>query len=102
MDSLLAAYPDGLTLDQLGEELFRKPVSYADIDEIIGALEDAGINLEGPEPPARPEELARVLAAARALSEETGKRPTPEEIALRAGVTPETVRRALRFGRSAK
>lgn len=100
VDGLLEAHPDGLTLDQLSEELLRKPVSYADIDEIIGALEDAGVDLDAPEAPARPEDLARVLAAARALAEETGKRPSSEEIAERAGLTATAVRRALKLGRS--
>jgi hypothetical protein len=96
----MAAHPDGLTLDLLSEELVTKSVTYADIDEIIGALEEAGINLEAPEPPARPEELFRVLTAARALAAETGRRPSPDEIAERAGLTAAAVRRSLRFGRS--
>jgi hypothetical protein len=99
-DAIMTAHPQGLTLDELGEELLSKPVTYADIDEIIGALEEAGVELEGPEAPARPQDLALALAAARALTEETGKRPSTEEIAHRTGLTPSAVRRALRFGRS--
>lgn len=100
-DAITAAHPDGLTLDELSEELIHRPVTYADIDEIIGALEEAGFDLEAPAPPARPEELARVLTAIRALTAETGRRPSPAEIAERAGMSPIIVRRALRFGRSA-
>jgi hypothetical protein len=100
-DALVAAYPQGLSLDELGEELYGKPVSYADIDELIGALEDAGIDLEGPSHPASPEDLAQVLAAARALTAETGKRPTAGEIAARTGLSARTVRRALQLGRAA-
>ena len=99
-DAILTAHPDGLSLNILSEELSSKPVTYADIEEIIGALEVAGIDLEGPEPTARPEELFRVLTAVRALTAETGQRPSPEEIAERAGLTAAAVRRALRFGRS--
>jgi hypothetical protein len=99
-DAILAAHPDGLTLDELSEELLHRPVTYADIDEIIGALEDAGIDLDAPEQPASPEDLARVLAAARALTAETGKRPAAEEIATRTGLTAAAVRRALKLGRS--
>jgi hypothetical protein len=99
-DAIMAAHPDGLSLNVLSEELATKPVTYADIEEIIGAIEDAGVDLEGPEPAARPEELARVLTAARALAAETGKRPSPEEIAERTGLTAAAVRRSLRFGRS--
>ena len=100
LDAILAAHPDGLTLNALSEELVNKPVTHADIEEMIGALEEAGIDLEGPEPPVRPEELFRVLTAARALVAEQRARPSPEEIAERTGLTPAVVRRALRFGRS--
>jgi hypothetical protein len=96
----MAAHPDGLTLDVLSEELSNKPVTYADIDELIGALEEVGVDLEGPEPPVRPEELFRVLTAARALVAETGKRPSADEIAERTGLSAAAVRRSLRSGRS--
>jgi hypothetical protein len=100
-DALKAAHPAGLTLDELGEELIRKPVTYADIEELIGALEAAGVDLEGPGTPARPEELVRVLEAARAFTGETGRRPNVAELAERAGLSPIVVRRALRLGKSA-
>ena len=100
-DAIKAAHPDGLTLDELGEELIRKPVTFADIEELIGALEAAGVDLEGPGTPARPEELSRVLASARAFSAEHGRRPTVAELAERAGLSAIVVRRALRFGMSA-
>lgn len=100
-DALMASHPAGLTLDELGEELLRKPVTFADIEELIGALEMAGIDLEGPSSPARPEELKAVLTAARALTAETGTRPSAAEIAMRSGLSPVIVRRALRLGRSA-
>jgi hypothetical protein len=99
-DAIVTAYPQGLSLDELGEELYRKPVTYADIDELIGALEEAGFDLDGPAVPARPEDLAQVLAAARALTAETGKRPTPAEIAARTGLDARSVRRALQLGRT--
>jgi hypothetical protein len=101
VDAIKAAHPDGLSLDELSEELLYKPVSYGEIEEIIGALEKDGYDLEDSSPAASPEELARVLTAARALTAETGKRPSPAEIAERAGLTPIEVRRALRLGRSA-
>jgi hypothetical protein len=99
-DALMKAHPEGLSLNELSEELLMKNLSYTDIEEIIGALEDAGVDLEGPETPAQPAELVRVLAAARALTLETGRRPTPSEIAERVGLTPAAVRRALQLGRS--
>ena len=96
----MTAHPDGLTLNDLSEELWRRPVSYADIDELIGALEEAGVDLEGPEPEARPEELMQVLSAARTLTDQSGRRPTAQEIAERTGLSAPAVLRALRFGRS--
>ena len=99
-DALMKAHPDGLTLNELSDETWRKPLSYADIDELIGAFEEAGIDLEAAEPQPRPDELARVLATARALEDETGKRPSIDEIAIRSGLTATTVRRALRLGRA--
>jgi hypothetical protein len=99
-DDLMKAHPDGLTLDELSDEIWNRPLSYADIDALIGALEEAGIDLEASEAAPRPEELVQVLAAARALAQETGSRPSVEQIATRAGLTPTTVRKALRMGRS--
>ena len=100
-DALQAAHPEGLTLDELAEEVLRKPLSYPEIEELIVALEAAGIDLEGPSTPARPEELARVLESARAFAAEHGRRPSIIELADRAGLSPIVVRRALHLGKSA-
>jgi hypothetical protein len=100
-DALMASYPDGLSLDELSEELLHKPVTFADIEELIGALEAEGVDLESPGSIAPPEELKLVLTTARELAQETGKRPSPVEISQRAGLSPIAVRRALRLGRSA-
>ncbi len=100
-DALTAAHPKGLTLDELAEELIRKPVTYPDIEELIGALEAAGVDLEGPSTPAQPAELARVLDSARAFAAEHRRRPTVAELAERAGLSPIVVRRALHLGKSA-
>ena len=99
-DELIADHPDGLTLDDVSDATWNRSLSYSDIDELIGALERAGVDLDAPEVPPRPEELAAVLAAARALSDETGKRPSVAEIAVRAGLSPPVVMRVLRMGRS--
>lgn len=96
----MAAHPQGLTLDQLSEELLRKPLGYAEIDELIGALEEAGVDLDLRQAPADPQELVRVLAAVRALTEERGARPSLGEIAERAGMTVTAVRRVLQYGKS--
>jgi Sigma-70 region 3 len=99
--ALQAAHPEGLGLDELAEELIRKPLTYPEIEELIVALEAAGVDLEGPGTPARPEELARVLDSARAFAAEHGRRPTVAELADRAGLSPIVVRRALHLGKSA-
>jgi hypothetical protein len=100
-DAIMAAHPDGLTLNTLSEELVDKPVDYAGVEELIGALEDAGVDLDGPDSPPPPEQLIQVLAAARALAAETGRRPNIAELAARTGLTLTVVRQALRLGRSA-
>ena len=100
-DALMAAHPGGLSLNTLSEELVDKPVDYADIEELIGALEDAGVDLDATEAPPPPAQLIQVLGAARALAAETGKRPTIAEIAAHTGLTLTVVRQALRLGRSA-
>lgn len=101
LDALMAAYPTGLTLNALSEELVDKPVDFGEVEELIGALEEAGVDLDGPEPPPQPAQLFEVLTAARALAAETGKRPTTAELAARTGLTLAVVRRALRLGTSA-
>jgi hypothetical protein len=100
-DALMEAHPEGLTLDEVSDETWNKGLSYADIDELIGALEEAGVDLDRSAPPPLPEELREVLMAARALTQETGKRPSVDEIAARTGLAPQVVRRALRLGRAA-
>jgi hypothetical protein len=101
-DAIMTAYPRGLTLDELSDELVTKPVTHADIEEIIGALEDAGVDLEAAPRPAQPAELARVLVAARELMASNGKRPSPEEIARHTGLTPPVVRRSLLLAQRAQ
>ncbi len=99
--ALRAAHPEGLTLDELAEEILRKSLSYPEIEELIVALEAAGVDLEGPSTPASSEELARVLDATRTFVAEHGRRPTIAELADRAGLSPIVVRRALHLGKSA-
>jgi len=100
-DAIRSGHPEGLTLNTLSEELVDKPVDYAEIEALIGALEDAGVDLAPAEPPPQPEQLRQVLLAARALAAETGTRPTTAELAARTGLTLTVVRRALRLATSA-
>jgi hypothetical protein len=100
-DALMAAHPEGLTLDELSEELIYKPLDFAEIEELIGALEMEGIDLEGPGTPASPEDLLAVLGAARAFTTENARRPTVVELAERTGLSPIVVRRALNHAKAA-
>jgi hypothetical protein len=100
LDTLLAKHPQGPTLDDLSDATWDKSLDYADIDALIAALEQEGFDLEGSDPPPPPEELMPVMAAARALTQESGKRPSIDEIATRSGLPAATVRRALRLLRS--
>jgi hypothetical protein len=99
IDELKARYPEGLSLNQLADELVHRPVSFADVEVIIDGLEDDGVSLDLPDPVARPEDLMRVLATARELAQELGRRPSVEEIATRAALSADDVRRALLLSR---
>ncbi len=99
-DQLMTAHPEGPSLDDVSDATWNRSLSYADIDELIGALEEAGVDLDPPEAPPRAEELVQVLTAARALTQEQGQRPGVAEIAARAGVPVSVVRRVLLLGRS--
>jgi hypothetical protein len=98
-DAVRAAHPDGVRLDDLAAFLYDKPVSYADVEALIGAFAEIGEDLTAPEP-ASQQDLMQVLAAARALAVETGQRPSPGDIAARTGLSLVAVQRALRMGRS--
>lgn len=97
---LLDHHADGLTLDELSVELLARSASYAEVEAVIEALEDAGVPLDGPEPSATHDQLVQVLTTARSLTKETGTKPDVDAIAERSGLTPITVRRALRLGRA--
>lgn len=102
VEEVRLAFPKGLSLDELAEHLLHKPVGYAEIEAIIGALEDAGVPLDVP-PAAvnnRAHNLGPVLTAARAWTAEHGKPPSVHELASHVGMTEDEVRQALEFGRA--
>ena len=98
-DAVRAAHPDGVTLDDLAAFLIDKPVTYADVEALIDAFSADGVDLTAAEPE-RPEDLVRVLAAARAIAAETGQRPSIAQIVARTSLSLVTVQRALRLGRA--
>jgi hypothetical protein len=98
-DVIRAEYPEGVGLDDFAAFLLDKQVTYADVEALIAAFTEIGVDLTAPEP-VSPEELGRVLAAARAIAGETGQRPSAAEIGARTGLSPVAVLRALRLGRT--
>jgi DNA-directed RNA polymerase sigma subunit (sigma70/sigma32) len=86
---------DEVTLDALGEALGARAVSHAEIDAMIAALEARGVKVVAPEGGGGEERLRVVVATARALVAELGRKPRPAEIAARSGLSEDEVRRAL-------
>jgi Sigma-70 region 3 len=104
LDALLAASPLGdgdgaITLDAIGDALGVLAVSQDEIDELMHALERAGRRVVGPEGRNNEATLGVVLDVARVVRAETGKAPTPAQIAARTGLPEERVRHALALAR---
>jgi hypothetical protein len=89
-----------LSLDAIGEALGDRPVSSTEIDWLIGALEEAGRRILGPEGRGGLEALRIVLPAARRLSNEHGKAPTVELLARATELPEREIRRALLLART--
>jgi hypothetical protein len=99
VNTLLAAGADGLSLDELADALGTTPVSFNEIEEMLEQLEAGGVAVPSPPAADLPAELGRVLATARALDQELGRRPSTLEIAERSGLPHASVRRALLYAR---
>ena len=97
VDTLLIASERSreVTIDALGEAIGTRAVSSAEIDEMITALESGGRRVIGKAGGSGESHLKAVVAAARALGPELGRKPTAAEIATRAGLTADEVRHAL-------
>jgi hypothetical protein len=95
--ALLARGSDAVSLDEIGEAIGTVAVSMQDIEALFAALESHGKRIAEPPAAAVSASLQVVLAAARDLRRETGAIPAPAEIARRAGLPLEEVRRALLF-----
>lgn len=88
-----------VALDALGEAIGARSVSSEEIDAMIGALEARGLQVTGPQGGDGEERLRTVVATARSLQIELGRRPTTSEIADRSGLTAVAVRHALSLAR---
>jgi hypothetical protein len=100
IDALLAGTSPGdpIALDDVGVAVGARAFAPDEIEAVIAALEDAGRHVVSPEATGKLH-LPRVLAAAREIQRETGKRPGVDAIATRTGLSPDAVRQALSLGR---
>jgi hypothetical protein len=97
IDVLLLATEESheVSLDTLGEAIGARAVSYVEIDEMLAVLESAGRRVVGATDLRGEEQLRTVVATAKVLSGELGRRPTINEIAERAGLSVAQVKHAL-------
>lgn len=82
-------------LDDIAEVVGLRAVSYEEVDLIIERLEAEGLRVGEPLDEGDVAVMRAILAAARRLRLEMGRRPTVEEIAAASGHAPHAVRRAL-------
>ena len=85
----------GVPLDALGDALATEAVTTVEIEDMIHALDAAGVPVTSPKAENGEAMLKHVLDAARTLSRETGERPTVEAIAAKSGLTTDAVHHAL-------
>lgn len=97
LDALLQASTASgeVRLDELGDAIGARAITSPEIDAMITALETAGRKVVGPAGGAGEDRLKAVVATARTLGPELGRKPTVAEIAARAGLTADEVRHAL-------
>lgn len=89
-----------VSLDAIGTALGARQVSAQEIDALVGALEARGIRVTGPEGQRGEANLAKVIAATRALKGELGRAPSRNEVAARAGISEDAVAQALALVRT--
>lgn len=101
VDRLVAESPDtgSISLDDLGQAIGLKSVSYTEIDAMISALEARDRRVEATTEGRGEEYLRLVVEAVRTLSYELGRRPSLNEIALRTRLNQDQVRHALLLAR---
>lgn len=97
--ALLAVDVEALSLDHVAEALGTQRVTPDEIDALITWLEAHGRPIEDPIGRGAAQLLEQVLLTARSLRAELGRVPAAQEIAERAELSPEAVRRALWFAR---
>jgi hypothetical protein len=88
-----------VSLDTIGDELGTAAIDSTQIDQLLTDLEAAGRTIDPPTGASGVAALRKVGAAARALAKEHGRTARVPEIAERAGLTEDEVRRALLLAR---
>lgn len=84
-----------VSLDEIGDAIGTRAVSTDEIELVFAALEAHGRRITSPEGGGGEARLGRVVASARALAAEHGRRATIAEIATHSGLTETEVRWAL-------
>src|SRR3954469_5037533 len=87
-----------VTLDEVAEAIGAAPVTMAEIEAILDALEAAGQPVAA-EPKNPPATLAQVLSTVRSFSAISGRKPSLAEIAQHSGLSLGDVRFALLYAR---
>ena len=97
VDALLASSASSfeVSLDAMGEAIGARAIASEEIDAMIVALEAAGRKVTAPGGGAGEDRLKAVVAAARSLGPELGRKPTIAEIAARSGLSADEVGHAL-------
>ena len=98
VELLLERYPEGITLDAVGEVVGAQAVSAADIEALFDALDARGVTVADGLGAQMSVLLERVLEAARALRAR-GERLSPAAVAQQSGIGEREVRVALLFAR---
>jgi len=99
VERLIAENERDVSLDQLGDALGTMAVTPAELEAIVDELEARGRRVGEAASPSPTATLQRVLRAARELGAELGRRPTPDEIRERAGISSEAMHHALALAR---
>jgi Sigma-70 region 3 len=84
-----------VSLDQIGDAIGTIAITAEEIERLIDALEAKGRRVSGPSGGGGESRLKVVIATARALTAELGRKPSPAEIASRTELTETDVRYAL-------
>jgi hypothetical protein len=97
LDALLRRHGPGerVDLNDIGEVIGPRAVTYDEVDELVGALEARGRRVADLLDERDVATMKRVVAAARSLAAQLGRTPAAAEVASACGEAEHVVRRAL-------